>query len=126
MELKRVLIIDDEVDFLTIAKLNLEATGLYQVMTLSNATDIISYVHSFNPNIILLDVLMPKMTGIEACELLNKDEKAANIPIIMLSALDKDMDKLRAFKVGVVDYMVKPVDAKTLMAKIEKALQFRK
>jgi CheY-like chemotaxis protein len=125
MEKKKVLVIDDEEDFLKITELNLEATGKYKVMTSPSAKEIISYVHTFKPDVILLDILMPGLGGIEACEMLNKDAIGRGIPIVILSALDKDQDKLRAFKVGVVDYLAKPIDKNVLIAKIEKALRFK-
>ena len=121
---KKVLVVDDEVDFLKIVKLNLEETGSYEVLTLSSANDIVSQVHIFKPDVILLDILMPGFDGIETCEMLNKDSMGGRIPIIILSALDKDVDKLKAFKAGVPDYLVKPVKTEELISKIEKHTQF--
>jgi CheY-like chemotaxis protein len=123
MEKKKILIVDDEQGFLELVKLNLEKTGNYIVLTLFSAKDIIKHVHSFKPDVILIDILMPKIGGIEACQMLNNDPLGQNIPIIAISALDKDVDKLNAYKVGVVDYIVKPIEKKELIAKIEKALQ---
>ena len=121
---KKVLVIDDEVDLLKIIKLNLEGTDSYEVSTLSSAKDIVSQVHIFKPDIILLDILMPGFDGIETCEMLNKDSVGEHIPIIILSALDKDTDKLKTFKVGVTDYLVKPIKKEDLISKIEKCTQF--
>jgi len=120
---KKVLVVDDETAFLRIVKLNLEETNNYEVLTLSSAEDILFQVHAFKPDIILLDILLPGIKGLEACEMLNKDSIGASTPIIILSALDKVTDKLRAFKVGVVDYLVKPIGKEELIAKIEKALR---
>jgi len=122
---KKVLVVDDETDFLKILKINLEETNNYEVLTLSSANDIISQVHIFKPDIILLDILMPGITGIEACEMLNKDFMGVGIPIIILSALDKDVDKLKTFKAGVLDYLVKPIKKEDLISKIEKHAQFK-
>jgi two-component system alkaline phosphatase synthesis response regulator PhoP len=122
---KRILIIDDEEDFLKITKLNLEETGRFEVMTLPNAKELMSQVHSFRPEVILLDLLMPGVGGMEICDMLNNDPIGKGIPVIILSALDKDSDKLTAYKKGVVDYLVKPIEKKDLIAKIEKALQNR-
>jgi DNA-binding response OmpR family regulator len=122
---KKVLIIDDEKDFLKITKLNLERTGKYEVMTSSDAKDIISQVHSFSPDIILIDMLMPGIGGLEACQMLNSDSVSIKIPIIVLTALDKNTDKLKAYKLGIIDYIVKPVDVDNFIAKIEKALQYK-
>jgi len=125
MEKRKVMIVDDEEDFLKITKINLEKTGKYEVQTMSDAADIISKVKSFNPHIILLDILMPNMDGVEALKVLNKDPLGKNIPIITLSALDTDKDKLMMYKLGVVDFLVKPIEKDELIAKIEKALQYK-
>ena len=122
---KKVMVVDDERDFLKIMKLNLEQGGKYEVLTLPTATDIISQVHQFRPDIILIDLLMPKIGGIEACRLLNEDPVGKKIPIIVITALDKDKDQLDAYKSGVVDYLIKPVETDELIAKIEKALQYK-
>lgn len=126
MEKTRVMIVDDEEDFIKITKLNLEATEQYEVLALSTAKDIVSQVHIFNPDIILLDILMPSVGGIEACEMLNNDPAGKSIPIIIISALAKQQDKMKAYKLGVVDYIVKPVEKDQLIAKIEKALKDKK
>jgi len=121
---KKVLVIDDEADFLRIVKINLEETNNYEVLTLSSAKDIISQVHIFKPDVILLDILMPGFDGIETCEMLNKDSMGEHIPIIILSALHENVDQLKAFKSGVLDYLVKPVKTEDLISKIEKHTQF--
>ncbi|MDD5422089.1 MAG: response regulator [Candidatus Omnitrophota bacterium] len=125
MDKRKVLIVDDEEDFLMITKLNLEDSGKYEVMTLSDANGIVAQVNSFEPDVILLDILMPNVGGIDACKALNADPKAKSIPIIVLSALGRDDDKLNAYKVGVVDYLVKPIEKDALIAKIEKALRYK-
>ena len=119
---RKVMIVDDEQDFLKIAKINLENTGNYEVQTLSDAREILVRVKSFNPDVILLDILMPKMDGVEACRMLNDDPAGQGIPIITLTALDTNKDKLMMYKLGVVDFLVKPIETDELIAKIEKAL----
>ncbi|MDD4899606.1 MAG: response regulator [Candidatus Omnitrophica bacterium] len=126
MSKSKVLVIDDEKDFVKITKLNLEETGAYEVMGLLSAKELISQVHSFKPDVILLDLLMPVIGGLEACQMLNNDPIGKGIPIIVLSALDKKADKVRAYKEGVVEYLVKPIDKKDLIAKIEKVMQLKK
>jgi CheY-like chemotaxis protein len=123
MEKKKVMVVDDEEDFLRITRLNLEEK--YEVKTLSNAKNIAFEVYAFHPDVILLDLLMPNIGGMEACEILNKDPLGKAIPIIILSALEKDADKLKAYKAGVVDYLVKPFEKNDLIEKIEKVLRFR-
>ncbi|MFC1631506.1 PleD family two-component system response regulator [Candidatus Omnitrophota bacterium] len=121
----RVLIVDDEADFLKILRLNLEQEEKYEIITYTSAVDIVSKVHDFKPDVILLDLLMPVVSGLDACLQLNKDPVGQKIPIIILSALDKDKDQLKAYKVGVVDYLVKPIEKNDLIARIDKALKFK-
>ncbi|MBP7216911.1 MAG: response regulator [Candidatus Omnitrophica bacterium] len=123
MAKKRVMVVDDEEHFLKIVKLNLEATKNFEVLTLNSAENIVAEVNRFCPDVILLDLLLPSMGGIEACEALNNDPVGSKIPIVIISALDKETDKLKAFKLGVVDYITKPIDVNTMVAVIEKALR---
>lgn len=125
LEKKKIMVVDDEEDFLRITKLNLEGTEKYEVKTLPNAKNIVEEFRAFQPDLLLLDMLMPTIGGIEVCEMLNKEGVAKNTPIIILSALDKKTDKLKAFKQGVVDYITKPIEKDTIIAKIEKALQYK-
>jgi CheY-like chemotaxis protein len=125
MKKRRVMVVDDEEDFTMMLKMNLEQTGQYEVLALSSAKDIVSKVKDFKPDIILLDLLMPEVGGIEACQMLNEDPVGNRVPIIALSALDKDADKLKAYKVGIVDYLTKPAQTETIVKTIEKALKFK-
>ena len=125
MEKKKIIIVDDEEDFLEITKLNLEKTGKYEIMTLSSAKNIITKLHEFKPDVILLDVLMPGIDGLTACEMLNKDPLGISTPIIIISALSSNRDKLKAYKLGVVDYLTKPIDKNTIIASIEKSFKYK-
>jgi len=122
---KKIMIIDDEQDFLEITKLNLEGTGKYEVMPLSNTKDIIPKLRSFDPDVILLDILMPGKDGLQICEMLNSDPIGKEKPIIIISALIKNEDKLRAYKLGVIDYLTKPVEKNSLIFSIDKAMRFK-
>ena len=125
MEKKKIIIVDDEEDFVLITKLNLEKTGKYEIMTLSSAKNIITKLHEFKPDVILLDVLMPGIDGLTACEMLNKDPLGISTPIIIISALSSNRDKLKAYKLGIVDYLTKPVDKDTIIASIEKSFKYK-
>jgi CheY-like chemotaxis protein len=125
MEKKKVMIVDDEKDFLKITKINLELTGRYEVATVSDATDIVSRVKSFRPDIILLDILMPKTGGAEACMMLNEDPETKLIPVVVVSALDTENDRRAMKESGAVDFIVKPIEKSDLIARIEKVLQER-
>jgi len=88
--------------------------------------ELIATVHRFKPQVILMDLRMPGIGGIEACEMLNNDPLGRGIPIIVVSALEKDIDKNKAYKVGVVDYLVKPVEIDLVISKIEKVVRQKK
>lgn len=117
------MIIDDEESFALMIKMRIEHSGDYEVMVLSEAKDIISHIHNFRPDVILLDLLMPGAGGLDACDMLNNDSLGQSIPVIIVSGLDKKTDKIKAFKFGVTDYLVKPVDNAELMQAIEKAIK---
>lgn len=121
----KIMFIDDEEEFLKLVKLNLEDSGKYEVATFLNAKNIVEHVHREKPDVILLDLLMPNLGGIEACEMLNDDPFASGIPLIIISGLAKDADKLKAYRLGVVDYLVKPVELEHLIASIEKAVKLK-
>jgi len=125
MAKSKILIIDDENDFLMITKMNLEDTGKFEVLTLPSAKDVISNLHSFQPDLILLDLLMPGIGGVEVCEILNKDPLGQSVPVIVITALNKSVDKANAYKEGVVDYLVKPIERDELILRIEKAIQLK-
>ena len=125
MPMKKVMIVDDEPDYLELAKLNLEETGKFEVLAISDTKNIIDQVHKFMPDIILMDILLPGLDGIEVCESLNKDRLGKRTPIIIVSALGTDKDKLDAYKTGVVDYITKPADKEELVTKIERALEYK-
>ncbi len=125
MNKRKVLVVDDEGDFLKLIKLNLENTGKYEVAVLQDPSGIMPIFKSFKPDIVLLDILMPKINGPEVCKMLNVDPVGIKTPIITLSALDTTKDKLMMYKLGIVDFLVKPIELKDLVNKIEKALEYK-
>lgn len=119
MKKKKIMLVDDEVDFLRILKLNLENKG-YEVVALSSAKNIVEDVDKHKPDCLLLDLLMPDIGGMDACQMLNNNPLGSKTPIIILSALSKDIDKFKAYELGVLDYITKPVEIDTLISAIEK------
>jgi len=118
----RVMIIDDEINAVDLLKHRLESEG-YQVLALLNAKEIIPEVHRFLPDIIILDLLMPELGGLDACEMLNKDPVGQSTPIIVVSGLNKDIDKKKAYVMGIQEYFVKPVDIEVLLQAIRKYIK---
>jgi two-component system alkaline phosphatase synthesis response regulator PhoP len=123
MKKKKILVVDDDESVAGTIKLLLETANCYEVKVLLQAKDILSHVHVFKPDVILLDLLMPDIGGLEVCEMLDKDSIGMGTPIIVVSGLDKDVDKVSAYKLGIVDYLVKPITRDSLIASIEKAIK---
>ncbi|TNE53572.1 MAG: response regulator transcription factor [Bacteroidetes bacterium] len=119
-----VLVIDDEKDILEIIKYNLEKEG-FQVDTASNGIEGIQKAKSFHPDIILLDVMMPQMDGIEVCEELRSMNEFKSVLICFLTARSEDYSQVAGLDAGADDYIAKPVKPKVLVSRI-KALLRRK
>jgi len=122
---KKVMVIDDEESLALMLKMRIEASGDYEVTVASEAKDIIKRMHEIKPDVILLDLLMPGLGGLDIADMLNHDPVGLSIPVIVVSGLDKSTDKLKAYKLGISDYLVKPVDDLKLMKAIEKAIQLK-
>ncbi|MFC1621335.1 response regulator [Candidatus Omnitrophota bacterium] len=122
MDKKKIIIVDDEKDFLMIAKLNLESTNKYEVVTSLDANNLLPEIYRFKPDLILLDLLMPSIGGFELCEMFNKDPAVKGIPVIICSALNNDKEIQKAHKLGVTDFIAKPVALDELIEKIKKVL----
>lgn len=118
---KRIFIADDDEAILKSLKSLLELSG-FEVLTFSSARDILRSIKSFKPNIILLDMLMPNLGGLEICQMLNDDKETQGIPIVMVSALAGYADIEKAYKLGVVGYFTKPYDFSKLLQEINKVI----
>ncbi len=120
-EKKRILIADDDAVVLTSLKKLLVISG-FEVNVATSARDILSIVKSFKPQLILLDLLMPDLGGLEICDILNKDSQTQGIPIIILSAVGNYTDIRKAYKLGVIGYITKPYEFPQLLKGIQKAI----
>ncbi|MBU2257745.1 MAG: response regulator, partial [Candidatus Omnitrophica bacterium] len=96
-----------------------------EVMVFSETKDIIKHIHDVRPDVILLDLLMPGIGGLDICDMLNHDPIGLTIPVIVTSGLDKPKDKINAYKFGISDYLVKPLDDVKLIKAIEKAIKLK-
>jgi len=121
MNKKKILIVDDEQDLLDFVKLRLEANN-YSVVVATDSEQALAIVKKEKPDLILLDILMPKIDGFKVCQLLKKDPLTTNIPIIMLTAKDRANDIKQAKQAGASGYIVKPFDAHTLLSDINDQL----
>ena len=116
-KIPKILIVDDDPDIIEILRYNLSLAG-YNVKAASNGKEAIKKAKIFIPEIILLDVMMPEMDGIEACRLIREIPSLNNSRIIFLSARNEDYTQLSAFDAGADDYISKPVKPKILLKKI--------
>jgi DNA-binding response OmpR family regulator len=124
LEKPRILIIDDEKDFVEGLKERLTFEG-FDVLTAFNGQDGLDITRKELPNLILLDVMMPKIDGYMVCRLLKFDEKYQNIPIVMLTARSLDEDRDIGLSSGADDYVTKPIDFDILLKKIQSFLSIR-
>jgi CheY-like chemotaxis protein len=123
MSQRRILIADDEESFTRLLKLNLEAGGAYRVRTENHATRVVASVKEFQPDLILLDVMMPEMDGGDVAATLQADPETKNIPIVFLTAAVKQEEvTARGGLVGGLHYLAKPVDTQTVIACLRKHL----
>ena len=116
-KIPKILIVDDDPDIIEILRYNLSLAG-YEVKAASNGKEAVKKAKIFIPEIILLDVMMPEMDGIEACRLIREISSLNNSRIIFLSARNEDYTQLSAFDAGADDYISKPVKPKILLKKI--------
>jgi len=117
-KIPKILVVDDDPDIVEILRYNLSLGG-YDVKSAFNGKEAIKKAKIFLPEIILLDVMMPEMDGIEACSLIREIPSLLNTRIIFLSARSEDYTQLSAFDAGADDYISKPVKPKILLKKIE-------
>jgi len=122
-EEKKILLVDDEVDILEFVSYNLEKEG-YKVYTAQNGKDAIKIADKKNPDLIILDVMMPEMDGIATCEELRKNPKLKSTVIAFLTARGEDYSQIAGFEAGADDYITKPVRPKVLISRV-KALMKR-
>jgi len=114
-----ILVVDDETRYVLTVKYNLEASG-YDVITASDGKTAIELVATHSPDVVLLDVKMPAMDGMQVCKLIRQ---FSNVPVIMLTALASERDKVNGLDSGADDYVTKPFGASELMARVRAALR---
>lgn len=114
---KKILIADDEVDILEILQFNLELEG-YVVKTAKDGNDAIEKAKSFNPQLIILDNMMPGKTGMDVCRHLRLLSEFKNTLIIFLTALSDEANEVKGLEYGADDYLTKPIRPKVLMSKV--------
>ena len=115
----KILVADDEMLYQHLLRVNLEKEG-YEVVAASNGEEALDLVTSRHPDLVILDIMMPKLDGISTCE---RIRQFSNVPIIMLTARSEEQDRVRGLNVGADDYIVKPFSATELVARVRAVLR---
>jgi len=122
MKKEKILIVDDEKDIIELIQYNLEKEG-YIVNHAFSGEQCLAYLKSELPDLILLDLMLPEINGIEVCKILKKNSTTSKIPIIMLTAKGEDIDIILGLELGADDYITKPFSLRELLARIKTVLR---
>jgi DNA-binding response OmpR family regulator len=122
MSKKRILVVDDEVDLVETVRFSFELEG-YDVLVAYNGEEALNQARKENPDLILLDLMLPKLDGYKVCRLLKFDERYKHIPILMLTAKIQEKDKVTGMETGANEYITKPFEMDELMKKVKNYLR---
>ena len=125
MKKGKILVVDDEVNITQILEFSIGSEG-YDVVSASNGEEAIEKARREQPDLIILDVMMPRIDGYEACRILKANPLTKNIPVMLLTAKGRDIDKRLGYEVGATDYIVKPFSPNKLIDRIHELLACRK
>lgn len=118
----KILVVDDEPDALELVEFNLRQAG-YEVTGAEDGAEAIEKARASLPDLIVLDVMLPEMSGIEVCKVLRRDPTTARIPIILLTAKASEMDRVLGLELGADDYVTKPFSPRELVLRVKNVLQ---
>jgi phosphate regulon transcriptional regulator PhoB len=122
MAKKKILVVDDKKDILELLEYNLEKEG-YQIFRAMTGEEALARVKREAPDLIVLDLMLPGLDGLEVCKQLKKDTKTDSIPIIMLTAKGEESDIIVGLELGADDYITKPFSPKVLIARVKTVLR---
>ena len=122
MNKKKILIVEDEPDMRELLRVHLATSG-YEVFVASDGEEGMEETKSVGPDLIILDLMMPRIGGYEVCARLKTDQRFQHIPILMFTARAGDLDRLMGFQCGAADYLPKPFNEDMLLGKIQKLLK---
>lgn len=122
MSAKTILIIEDEKDLAELLAFNLKNEGYQPIIALDGISGL-EAARKNSPDLVLLDLMLPGMLGLDVCKVLRKDPKTASIPVIMLTAKSEEIDQVVGFEIGADDYVAKPFSNRILLLRIKSVLQ---
>jgi len=117
LKTNKILIVDDEIDILELLQYNLEKEG-YEVKIANNGQKALEIASIFHPNLVLLDIMMPGIDGVETCRLLRENTTLTNTHILFLTARSEEYSEVAAFDAGADDYITKPIKPRALLSRI--------
>jgi len=120
---KTILIIDDEKEFCKTIEMMLGVAGQFKIVMACDGKEGIKQAHMVNPDLILLDIKMPELDGIETLKILKENNATMKIPVIMLTACEEDVLKIKASQLYDEDYITKPVKTNELVDRVQKVLK---
>lgn len=118
----KILVVDDELYILELVRFNLEKEG-YQVLVTTDGQTAIQQIYAERPDLVILDIMLPKMDGLEICRFLRSDQQFAELPIIMLTAKGEERDTVMGLDMGADDYIKKPFSPRELVARVKARLR---
>jgi len=119
---KRVLVVDDEPDLLELLRINLTQAG-YAVDTATRGNEVMERLRHSRPDLVVLDLMLPDISGTEICRAIRADSELAGLPVIMLTALSQEVDRVVGFELGADDYVTKPFSPRELILRVRAVLR---
>ena len=119
----KILVVDDEIDICELIELNLRSNGFEDLKFANDGKSALEIAKTWLPDLILLDLMLPEIDGMEVCRILKSQDSTKNIPIIMLTAKGSEFDILNGFECGADDYVTKPYSNRVLIARIKAQLR---
>ena len=118
----KILVVDDEPDAVELIEFNLKANG-YEVATAADGEEALQKARAILPSLIILDLMLPEVDGMEVCKILRRDQRTQNIPIIMLTAKAAEIDRVLGLELGADDYVTKPFSPRELVLRVKRLLR---
>jgi len=120
----KILVVDDEPDAVELVEFNLRGAG-FDVITAGNGDEALKKARTFAPDLVLLDLMLPEVDGLEVCKILRRDPATAALPIIMLTAKAAELDRVLGLELGADDYITKPFSPRELVLRVKNLLRRR-
>lgn len=122
MEAKKILIVEDDLDILNLLRYYFQYDG-YETYTAKDGMQAIDCIQEARPDLVVLDLMLPEMSGLEVCKRIKANPVTAGIPVIMLTAKGEEEDRISGFELGADDYVVKPFSPKELLLRVKAVLR---